>query len=67
MTRLAKATVIIWINIELFEEEILRLEIEMIEKGHMLEIDKLGYNDNNELIVLYGTIDTIEGTITIPS
>ena len=45
MNRFEENIIIIVKGVELIEDEILRLEIEMIELGRLIEIDKLEYND----------------------
>ena len=53
MTRFIDGTIVIGKRIELTEDEILRLEIELIELLRMLDLDKLEYNPIGDLIVTY--------------
>ena len=53
MNRFEKNTIIIGKGIELTEDEILRLEKKMFESGRLIEIDKLEYNNEGQLIVIY--------------
>ena len=53
MNRFEENTVIIGQGINLTEEEILRLEIELIELGRLRETDRLEYNDKGQLVVIY--------------
>ena len=53
MNRFEENTIVIGKGVNLTEEEILRLEIEMIEFGRLIETDKLEYNDKGQLVVVY--------------
>ena len=53
MTRFREEMIIIGKRIELTEDEILRLEIELIELGRILDTDKLDYDSSGNLIVVY--------------
>ena len=53
MNRFEENTVIVGQGINLTEEEILRLEIELIELGRLSETDRLEYNDKGQLVVIY--------------
>ena len=53
MTRLSEGTVVIGKEIELTEDEVLRLEIKMIELGRLLETDRLDYDNVGNLVVRY--------------
>ena len=46
MTRFTEGTIIIGNGIELTEDEIPRLEIELIELGRILDTDKLDYDSS---------------------
>lgn len=54
MTRLPEGTIIVKRGISLLEEEILRLEIEMVERGHLDIYDTLGYDTERNLVIFYG-------------
>ena len=56
MNRLKEGTVIVGRGIELMEEEILRLEIELIQLGRLEHTDQLEYNSFKDLIVKYEPI-----------
>ena len=53
MSRFKENTIIIGKGIHLTEEEILRLEIEMINLGRIIETDKLGHDSEGNLVVIY--------------
>ena len=53
MNRFKENTVIIDKGIDLTEEEILRLDIEMIELGRLRELNRLEYNNKGQLVVIY--------------
>ena len=53
MTRFTEGTMIIGKEIELTEDEVLRLEIELIELERMLYTNKLDYDSSVNLIVVY--------------
>lgn len=56
MNRLPDKTIIIQSGIILSDEDILRLEIEMVDRGHLNVYDTLGYDENRNLVVCYGKI-----------
>ena len=56
MNRFKEGTIIIGKGIELTEEEILRLEIELIQLGRLEDTDWLEYNSSKKLIVKYEPI-----------
>ena len=51
MTRFIDGTIVIGKRIELTEDEILRLEVELIELGRMIDTNKLEYDLIGNLIV----------------
>ena len=51
MTRFSDGTIVVGKGIKLTEEEILRLEIEMIELGRLLKTDRLEYYNIGNLVV----------------
>ena len=53
MNRYKENTIIIRKGVELTEDEILRLEIEMIDLGRIIETDNLKYDDKGNLVVVY--------------
>ena len=53
MTSFCEGTIVVGKRIELREDEILRLEIEMIEMGRLLETNKLEYDNIGNLVVRY--------------
>ena len=53
MTRFTEGTMIIGKEIELTEDEVLRLEIELIELERMLYTNKLDYDSSRNLIEVY--------------
>ena len=53
MTRFAERTIIIGKGIELTEDEILRLEIELIELGRIMDTDELDYDSSGKFIIVY--------------
>ena len=53
MNKFEENTVIIGQGINLTEEEILKLEIELIELWRLRETDRLEYNDKGQLVVIY--------------
>ena len=53
MTRFTEETIMIGNWVELTEDEILRLEIELIELGRILDTNKLDYDSSGNLIVVY--------------
>ena len=53
MNRIKENTVIIREGVELTKDKILRLEIEMIDLGRIMETDKLEYNNTGQLVVIY--------------
>ena len=56
MNRFEKGTIVIGKGIELTEDEILRLEIELIELERLLDTDQLEYDSLGNLIVRYELI-----------
>ena len=56
MNRFEKGTIVIGKGIELTEDEILRLEIEMIKFERLLDTDRLGYDPIGNLVVKYESI-----------
>ena len=56
MNRFKKGTIIVGKWIELTEEEVLRLEIELIQLERLEDTDYLEYNSSKELIVRYEPI-----------
>ena len=50
MTRFIEGTIIIREGIEVTEDEILRLEIELIELGRISNTDELDYDSSGNLI-----------------
>ena len=56
MNRFKEGTIIIGSGIELTEEEILRLEIELIELWRLEDTDQLEYNSSKDLVVKYEPI-----------
>ena len=53
MARFTEGTIIIGKGIELPEDEIPRLEIELIELGWILDTDELDYDSSGNFIVVY--------------
>ena len=53
MNRFKEGTIVIGKGIDLTEDEILRLEIEMIELERLLDIDRLDYDAIGNLVVKY--------------
>ena len=53
MTRFTEGTIIIGNWIELIEDEIPRLEIELIELGRILDTDDLDYDGSWNFVVIY--------------
>ena len=53
MTRFIEGMIIIGKRKELTEDQILRLEIELIELGRIFDIDKLNYDSSGNLIIVY--------------
>ena len=53
MNRFKENTIIIGKGVELIEDEILRLEIEIIDLERIIETDKLEYDDRRNLVVVY--------------
>ena len=53
MTRFTEGTIIIGKRIKLTENEIPRLEIELIELGRILDTDELDYDSSGNFIVVY--------------
>ena len=53
MNRFKENTIIVGKDIDLIEDEILRLEIEMINLGRIIETDKLGHDSEGNLVVIY--------------
>ena len=56
MTRFIEGTIVVVKWIELTEDETLRLEIEMIEMGRLLETDRLEYDNIGSLVVKHEPI-----------
>ena len=56
MTRFEESTIVIGKWIELTEDEIPRLEIEMIELGRLLETNILDYDSSGNLVVKYNSM-----------
>ena len=56
MNRFSEGTIVIGKRIELTEDEVLKLEIEMIELGRLLETDRLVYDSIGNLLVKYESI-----------
>ena len=53
MSRFTEWTIIIRKGIELIEDEIPRLEVELIELGRILDTDELDYDSSGNFIVVY--------------
>lgn len=65
MNRLPENTVIVGKGIELELDEVSRLEIEMIEKGHLLENDRLMHDETGGLVVKYENSNNETGELGV--